>query len=166
MKNNKYNIKGGHEDWAEQNLVITVKSSLPTLTVFATQGRKQMSEVSVHCTAMCLQLPWGSWENADFDSESLAQTWDAAFPTSSKCCCCCWFLATAGLAETEQVSGQTLNGQAGAAALSSRWEMPKWECHSWVQVNYGYNSDHSWGSEQGFQGRSIASSCLPFWVLE
>lgn len=103
MKSNKYNIKGGHEDWAEQNLVIVVKSSLPTLTVFAPTQTESKSLKSVYLTLQCAcNHPEDLGKMQILTQRAWARPQMLHFQVP-KCCCCCWFLAVAGLAETKQV---------------------------------------------------------------
>ena len=143
MKNNKYNIKGGHEDWAEQNLVITVKSSLPTLTVFASTQTESKCLKSVY---IALQCACNYLEDLGKMQILTQRVWARPemlhFQQVPKCCCCCWFLAAAGLAETEQVSGQILNGPGRGSCLAPGGKCPSGSVIPGCKVNYGYNNDH------------------------
>ena len=144
MKNNKYNIKGGHEDWAEQNLVIIVNSSLPTLTVFDPTQTESKCLKSVYLTLQCAcNYPEDLGKMQILNQRVWARPEMLPFQQVPKCFCCCWFLATAGLAETKQVSGPTLNGPGQGSCLALGGKCPGGSAIPGCQVNYGCNNDHS-----------------------
>lgn len=78
--------------------------------------------------------------------------------------CRCWSLATAGIAETEQVSSQALNGPGQGSCLVPERKCSGGSAIPGCQVKNDHYNDHSSRLGVGIlAARSIVPRSLPLW---